>query len=67
VLAEAAGYYLRAGHHFLVTPLVLAWLYLRRSMEFARLRSGLVLDHRRRERGVLGLAGRPAQVSPYPG
>src|SRR6266700_7281997 len=42
VLAEAAGYYYGLAH-FLVTPLVLAWLYLRRSTEFARLRSGLVL------------------------
>ena len=42
VLAEAAGYYYGLAH-FLVTPLVLAWLYLRRPAAFPRLRSGLVL------------------------
>ena len=42
VLAEAAGYYYGLAH-FLVTSLVLAWLYLRRPTEFAGLRSGLVL------------------------
>jgi hypothetical protein len=42
VLAEAAGYYYGLAH-FLVTPLVLAWLYLRRPTAFPRLRSGLVL------------------------
>ena len=41
-LAEAAGYYYGLLH-FLVTPPVLAWLYLRRSTAFPRLRSGLVL------------------------
>ena len=41
-LAEAAGYYYGLLH-FLVTPLVLAWLYLRRPAAFGRLRSGLVL------------------------
>jgi PAP2 superfamily len=42
VFAEAAGYYYGLAH-FLVTPLVLAWLYLRRPAAFPRLRSGLVL------------------------
>jgi hypothetical protein len=42
LLAEAAGYYYGLLH-FLVTPLVLAWLYLRRPAAFPRLRSGLVL------------------------
>jgi len=42
VLAEAAGYYYGLPH-FLVTPLVLAWLYLRRPAAFGRLRSALVL------------------------
>ena len=42
VLADAAGYYYGLAH-FLVTPLVLAWLYLRRPAAFPRLRSGLVL------------------------
>jgi hypothetical protein len=42
VLAEAAGYYYGLAH-FLVTPLVLAWLYLRRPAAFPRLRSALVL------------------------
>ena len=42
LLAEAAGYYYGLLH-FLVTPLVLAWLYLRRPAAFGRLRSGLVL------------------------
>ena len=42
VLAEAAGYYYGLLH-FLVTPLVLAWLYLRRPTAFPRLRSALVL------------------------
>jgi hypothetical protein len=42
VFAEAAGYYYGLAH-FLVTPLVLAWVYLRRSTEFPRLRSALVL------------------------
>jgi hypothetical protein len=42
VLAEAAGYYYGLLH-FLVTPLVLAWLYLRRPAAFPRLRSALVL------------------------
>ena len=41
-LAETAGYYFGLAH-FLVTPLVLAWLYLRRPAAFPRLRSGLVL------------------------
>jgi len=42
VFAEAAGYYYGLLH-FLVTPLVLAWLYLRRPAAFPRLRSALVL------------------------
>jgi hypothetical protein len=41
-LAEAAGYYYGLLH-FLVTPLVLAWLYWRRPAAFGRLRSALVL------------------------
>jgi PAP2 superfamily len=42
VLAEAAGYYYGLLH-FLVTPLVVAWLYLRRPAAFPPLRSALVL------------------------
>ena len=42
LLAEAAGYYYGLAH-FLITPLVLAWLYLRRPPPFPRLRSALVL------------------------
>ena len=41
-LADAAGYYYGLPH-FLITPLVLAWLYLRRPATFGRLRSALVL------------------------
>lgn len=41
-LAEAAGYYYGLLH-FIITPLVLAWLYLRRPAAFGRLRSALVL------------------------
>jgi hypothetical protein len=41
-LAEAAGYYYGLAH-FLVTPVLLAWLYLRRPAAFPRLRSALVL------------------------
>lgn len=41
-LAETAGYYYGLLH-FTVTPLVLAWLYLRRPPAFPRLRSALVL------------------------
>jgi hypothetical protein len=41
-LAEAAGYYYGLPH-FLLTPLVLAWLYWRRPAAFGRLRSALVL------------------------
>jgi hypothetical protein len=41
-LAEAAGYYYGLLH-FLVTLLVLAWLYWRRPAAFGRLRSALVL------------------------
>ena len=42
VFAEAAGYYYGLAY-FLVTPLVLAWLHLRRPAAFGRLRSALVL------------------------
>jgi hypothetical protein len=42
MLAEAAGYYYGLLH-FIITPLVLAWLYLRRPAAFPRLRSALVL------------------------
>ena len=41
-LAETAGYYYGLLH-FIATPLVLAWLYLRRPPAFPRLRSALVL------------------------
>ncbi len=41
-LAETAGYYYGLAH-FIVTPLVLAWLWLRRSAAFGPLRSALVL------------------------
>jgi hypothetical protein len=41
-LAEAAGYYYGLLH-FIITPLVLAWLYWRRPAAFGRLRSALVL------------------------
>ena len=46
-LAEAAGYYYGLLH-FIVTPLVLGWLYLRRPPAFPRLRSALVLTTARR-------------------
>ena len=42
-LAQMAGYYYGLAH-FLVTPLVLAWLWLRRPAAFGRLRSALVLS-----------------------
>jgi hypothetical protein len=42
VLAETAGYYYGLAH-FIVTPLVLAWLWLRRPAAFGPLRSALVL------------------------
>jgi hypothetical protein len=42
VLADAIGYYYGLCH-FIVTPLVLAWLYLRRPASFPRMRSALVL------------------------
>jgi hypothetical protein len=42
VLADAAGYYYGLLH-FLVTPLVLAWLYLYRRTVFPHLRSALML------------------------
>jgi len=41
-LAETAGYYYGLLH-FIVTPLVLAWLWLRRPAAFGPLRSALVL------------------------
>jgi hypothetical protein len=41
-LAEATGYYYGLLH-FIVTPLVLGWLYLGRPPAFPRLRSALVL------------------------
>jgi hypothetical protein len=42
VLAETAGYYYGLAH-FIVTPLVLAWLWLRRPAAFGPLRSAFVL------------------------
>ena len=51
-LAEAAGYYYGLLH-FLVTPLVLAWLYLRRPPAFPRLRSALVLATGANSRSVM--------------
>jgi PAP2 superfamily len=42
VLAEMTGYYY-GSLHFIVTPLILAWLWLRRPAAFGRLRSALVL------------------------
>ena len=42
VFAETAGYYYGLAH-FIVTPLVLAWLWLRRPAAFGPLRSALVL------------------------
>ncbi|HEY2442189.1 MAG TPA: phosphatase PAP2 family protein [Streptosporangiaceae bacterium] len=41
-LADAVGYYYGLLH-FIITPLVLAWLYLRRPAQFPRLRSALIL------------------------
>ena len=61
VLAEAAGYYYGLAH-FLVTPLVLAWLYLRRPTAFPRLRSGLVLATAAANVVFWGLAGRAGPV-----
>ena len=59
-LAEAAGYYYGLLH-FLVTPLVLAWLYWRRPAAFGRLRSAGA-GHDRRERGVAArLGSRPTR------
>ena len=49
-LAETAGYYYGLAH-FIVTPLVLAWLWLRRPAAFGPLRSALVLGHHRRQHG----------------
>jgi hypothetical protein len=42
VLAETADYYYGLAH-FIITPLVLAWLWLRRPAAFGPLRSALVL------------------------
>jgi PAP2 superfamily len=42
-LAMLTGYYY-GTLHFILTPLVLAWLYLRRPAAFPRLRSALVLS-----------------------
>jgi hypothetical protein len=42
VLAETVGYYYGLAH-FIITPLVLAWLWLRRPAAFGPLRSTLVL------------------------
>ncbi len=42
MLAETAGYYYGLAH-FIVTPLVLAWLWLRRPAAFGPLRSALML------------------------
>jgi hypothetical protein len=42
-LAEATGYYYGLLN-FIITPLVLAWLWLRRPAAFGRLRSALVLS-----------------------
>jgi uncharacterized membrane protein YbhN (UPF0104 family) len=42
-LAEAAGYYYGLLN-FIITPLVMAWLYLRRPAAFGPLRSALVLS-----------------------
>ena len=42
MLADGAGYYYGLLH-FLVTPLVLAWLYLYRRTAFPQLRSALML------------------------
>jgi PAP2 superfamily len=43
VLAGLTGYYY-GTLHFILTPLVLAWLYLRRPANFPRLRSALVIS-----------------------
>ena len=42
LLAETVGYYYGLLH-FIVTPLILAWLYRRRPAAFGRLRSALVM------------------------
>jgi hypothetical protein len=42
LLAETVGYYYGLLH-FIVTPLILAWLYWRRPAAFGRLRSALVM------------------------
>src|SRR6266702_6024896 len=61
VLAETAGYYYGLAH-FIITPLVLAWLWLRRPAAFGPLRSALVLATTAANVGVLDLAGRSAPV-----
>jgi hypothetical protein len=43
VLAVLTGYYY-GTLHFILTPLVLAWLYLRKPADFPRLRSALVVS-----------------------
>ena len=43
VLAMLTGYYY-GTLHFILTPLILAWLYLRKRAAFARLRSALVVS-----------------------
>src|SRR6266702_465269 len=48
-LAEATGYHYGLLH-FIVTPLVLGWLYLRRPSAFPRLRSALMLADRKSTR-----------------
>ena len=54
IVAEVTGYYYGLAH-FVVTSLILGWLYLRRSAAFARLRSAPVPRHHWREHRVLGL------------
>ena len=48
-LAETAGYYYGLLH-FIVTPLVLAWLYLRRPPAFPRLRKSETAERRAKAR-----------------
>ena len=42
ILADASGYYY-GTLHFIVTPAVLVWLYMRRPDSYARLRSAIVI------------------------
>ena len=58
VFAEAAGYYYGLAH-FIVTPLVLAWLYLRQAGGVPAAAVGPGAGHRRREHSVLGLRRPP--------